>query len=186
MIGLKRGGRAAKADEVVIRQGVRGWWSGLLTIVAVSCTTLVLLERAFGIHGPASAQLWIIPVGLLAAALAWRTYGWLRPVRRGNGLTISPAKLSYQVPGKEPEVLERPAIGLIDVIGEPLSGRYTVTVYSQASKALGLWCPRWAGWREERVVRVLRDAGYPAARHRDIYDGRFQAQTPGTPPRTAR
>ena len=147
---------------------------------------LALFERGFGLHAPASAQLWIVPLGLGVAVAMWRSYAWLRPVRSGETLTIAPARLTYREPGKQPEVVERSGVSLVDVSGEDVSGRYSVVVYNLTSAPVNIWNPRWAGWKPERVVGALRRAGYPAARHSDIFDGRFQQQTVGLPPRTAR
>jgi hypothetical protein len=170
----------------VIHQTARGWLYGW-TMNALSCLLLLLLlERAAGVDGPATNQLWIIPCGLLAAGASWRVRKWMAPRRTGSQLVVTLGGLEYRERGQEPVTIPRTRIGLVDVVGAFGSGRYVVTVHDHDSVVLARWTPRWSGWKQERVVEVLRDHGYPAARHTDIYDGRFQSQTAGEPPRMAR
>ncbi len=171
----------------VIRQTGRGRVFGSLAIRLAGLWPLALLERGFGVNGPAANQLWIVPIGLVAFAFWWKGYAYLIP-RRGPSetLTVSPERLQYDAPGGPPAVIDRTDVGLVGVTGSAGSGIYTVIVWDQLSHPIGIWEPRLAGWEPESVVKVLREAGYPAALHGDIYDGRFQRQVPGQPARAVR
>lgn len=171
---------------VVIRQHLWGWVRGWMWAALGSFGFLAPIERGFGLNAPATAQLFILPGALLVGWASWRLQAWMRPKRSAQALTVSPERLVYEEPGQPPTVVERSAVGLVEVRGDPGSGLYTVVVWDHASRQLGVWIPRWAGWQERHVVGLLRRAGYPAARRLDVYDGRFQAQTPGTPPQMVR
>jgi hypothetical protein len=173
------------ARPQVIGQTMRGLVFAWAT-VAIGCVApLALLERAWGVKGQLADQAWIIPAGLLGAAATLSAYRFMIPKRGRAQLVVAPDRLEYRDPAAAPVILERPTIGLVDVLGSTQSGEYLVKVHDHESTVIARWSPRWSGWREERVVAAFLAAGYPAARHRDIYDGRFQSQTPGQPPRMA-
>jgi hypothetical protein len=168
----------------VICQRRRGWLFGWAAVGVGGLWLWALLERAF-VKSPASAQLWIIPVGIVGALATWRSYARFAPQRSQTALVVSADCLEYRQPGEPPATIGRGEVALIEVLGHPMNGAYTVTVRNDRSRPIAVWTPRWAGWKPERVVDVLRRAGYPAFRHQDIYDGRFQSQTLGEPPRMA-
>jgi hypothetical protein len=168
----------------VVRQTRRGWLFGWTALGVGGLSLWALLERAF-VKSPASAQLWIIPLGLAGAIAFWRSYARFAPHRSQIALVVCPERLEYRQPGESPAVIERGDVALIEVIGNATSGAYYLIVRDDRSNPIATWWPNWAGWNPKRVVNVLRRAGYPALLYEDIYDGRFQAQTLGEPPRIA-
>jgi hypothetical protein len=137
-------------EPAVIHQTRRGRLAGWASALVSSVVVLALLERAFGVNGPASAQLWIVPAGLVAAVASFRGYRrWLIPPRSESQLTVTPERLGYREGDNPPDEIERSRIGLITVVGSSLAGNYLITVHDHRSALITVWGPRWAGWKED-------------------------------------
>jgi hypothetical protein len=148
---------------------------------------LVFFEKFFGVGAgaPGWSQTLIVPASL---SLAWI---YLRRRFRGRSavLTVGPDALCYD--GKAEGVkgattVSRSDVGLVIVCGGT-GGRDALfvdalIVHDSASSVLAVWKPRWFG-RPTRALEALRAAGYPALMLGDVYDGRFQEQVEGEPPR---
>lgn len=172
----------------VVAQTRRGWLFGHIAARILSVWPLVALERGWGVGAPVWHQLFIVPIGLAAGALWWRTESVVAPrSSRGEILTVGPSQLEFAGgPDLAVSVVDRGQVGLIDVDGGARVGSHLLVGYDHSSRQIFSWHVQWSGWKPERVVKVLCQAGYPARLHRDIYDGTFQAQLQGTQPRAAR
>lgn len=141
---------------------------------------MALLQRVFGLYASPWNQLWIIPVGILAALYMARRVP--RAGRSRATLTVDPAALVYDDGGGRVHTVERVAVGLVDVSSSRGSRQWCITVFDHESRLLASWTPGWLGHDATRVVTILRAAGYPAGRHDQIYDGGFQHQMSGQTP----
>ncbi|HET9060832.1 MAG TPA: hypothetical protein VFN61_12990 [Acidimicrobiales bacterium] len=150
---------------------------------------LVIFERNFGVGQPASVQKWILPTGLLIAASLWKSYDWLAPKWSRASLVVSPKSVRLLQRGQAQQAgavqeVERTKVGLVELT---LTNATTVHMifYSADSAVLADWTFSKTLVDRLHLVRALRKAGYPAWFREQLYDGAFQSQQEGQPPRAA-
>lgn len=143
---------------------------------------LVLVERIFGMNAPAAAQLLILPIGISLCVLAARRVRAILPRGERMELQLDQSELTVRRRGEGLLTIDRPDIGLVLLEDHPVQGVAAVRIYGPASQDIGRWETGWLGKRARRVKGQLETLGYPCAIRSELYDGRFQTQTPGQPP----